>query len=198
MSHVGTLLVTLGFLIGAYLASLDPVTVDWTVFIPPVLLGFAGVYLRRLAARQHAQSDHVLASNRNNIEGSLARILLGLEELESGKQSLPTYQARFEIDRRFREDLALFADSRDTLSHMYGLQSYAEIMSAFAAGERYLNRVWSASADGYGDEVREYLGRALTMFREARQTLDEVHRNFVEATPTTGKSARGPSNGNAA
>lgn len=187
MSRMGTLLVTLGFLVGAYLASLDPEEMNWVGYLPAVLLGFAGVYLRRLAARKHAQSDHVLASNRSNIESSLARILMGLEELEAGKQSLPPHQARFEIDRRFREDLNLFADARETLSHMYGLQSYAEIMSSFAAGERYLNRVWSASADGYADEVKEYLGRALAMFRDARRALDEAHRVSVDANRATAK-----------
>jgi len=174
MSRLGSVLVALGFLSAAYMASLDPLQVHWPVFLPPVLAGFLGVYLRRRAAMQHAQSDHVLASNRANIEQSLARIVAGLEQLDAGKQELPPHLARFEIDRRFRGDLTAFADARDSLSHMYGLQAYADIMSAFAAGERYLNRVWSASADGYVDEVREYIGRALSMFREAQATLDDI------------------------
>jgi hypothetical protein len=42
-------------------------------------------------------------------------------------------------------------------------------MSNFAAGERYINRVWSASTDGYVDEVNLYLDRALRQFREAHE-----------------------------
>jgi hypothetical protein len=37
-------------------------------------------------------------------------------------------------------------------------------MSHFAGGERYLNRVWSASADGYIDEVNAYLTKAHEQF----------------------------------
>lgn len=191
MSRLGSMLVALGFLSSAYMASLDAVQVRWPVFLPLVLAGFLGVYLRRRAAVQHAQSDHVLASNRASLEQSLARIVAGLAQLDEGKQDLPPHRARFEIDRLFREDLTAFADARESLSHMYGLQAYADVMSAFAAGERYLNRVWSASADGYVDEVREYIGRALSMFREAQSTLDEIqarHAGDAGATlsPTTG------------
>jgi spore coat polysaccharide biosynthesis protein SpsF (cytidylyltransferase family) len=39
--------------------------------------------------------------------------------------------------------------------------------------DRYLNRVWSASADGSTDEVSEYLEKAKDQFNES---LDLVHR----------------------
>jgi hypothetical protein len=175
MNLAGLMLIMAGFLWGAYQASLDPELMNWPVFIPSLVAGFLGVYLRKRVAAKHAMSEHVLASNRSNIEESLARIVAGLEDMDARKESLPTYEARFEIDRRFRSDLDMFAEARHSLSHMYGLQSYAEIMSAFAAGERYLNRVWSASADGYVNEVNEYLGRALSMFKEARSALDTAH-----------------------
>ena len=181
MNLAGVALITAGFLWGAYQASLDPELMNWPVFLPAVTAGFLGVYLRKREAAKHALSDHVLASNRSNIEDSLSRIIAGLEEMERGKASLPTYEARFEIDHRFRDDLDMFAEARHSLSHMYGLQSYAEIMSAFAAGERYLNRVWSASADGYVDEVNEYIGRALEMFKEARVALDTTHTAAASA-----------------
>lgn len=51
-------------------------------------------------------------------------------------------------------------------------------MSDFAAGERYLNRVWSASADGYGQEARCYLQRAAARFHAARERL---HSTAAEA-----------------
>jgi hypothetical protein len=55
--------------------------------------------------------------------------------------------------------------------HLFGLQVFADVMSAFAAGERYVNRVWSASADGYRHEAITYLHKAATRFREASQQL---------------------------
>jgi len=44
-------------------------------------------------------------------------------------------------------------------------------MSHFASGERYLNRVWSASADGYIDEVSAYLEKAKLQFSEALEKV---------------------------
>ena len=55
--------------------------------------------------------------------------------------------------------------------HLFGLQTYADIMSHFAAGERYINRVWSASADGYDEEADAYLKKAAVQFDEAKQRL---------------------------
>ena len=55
--------------------------------------------------------------------------------------------------------------------HLYGLQTYADIMSEFAAGERFINRVWSSSADGYDTEAETYLARAAEQFQDAQQQL---------------------------
>jgi len=62
------------------------------------------------------------------------------------------------------------------MKHVFGLQSYADVMGAFAAGERYINRVWSASTDGYVDEVYNYLDRATRQFREARALFAELQQ----------------------
>jgi hypothetical protein len=78
---------------------------------------------------------------------------------------------RERIDLKLRDDLRRFADARESMVHLFGLQSYADIMSSFAAGERYINRVWSASADGYDEEAETYLEKAAVQFEEAKQQL---------------------------
>ena len=176
MGTIGFILTALGFLGGAFLASLDPSSMRWELFIPCLLLGAGGVYLIKRTSLRHALSDETLASNRAHIEDSLLRIIAGLKELESGKDDMPHWELRFEIDHRFRTDLNRFADARQSLSHMFGLQAYADIMSAFAAGERYLNRVWSASADGYAEEARTYIGRALEQFVDAEAKLHSAQQ----------------------
>lgn len=181
MGVLGFILTTAGFLAGAFLTSLDHETVRWGLFVPAMAVGLLGVYLLKSAGRAHARSDEVLASNRLDLEQSLAAITENLEVLEQGKDRIPPYELRFEIDRRFREDITRFVEARATISHIYGLQTYADIMSAFAAGERYLNRVWSASADGYVDEAREYIARALEQFREAREKLQTATRRAAPA-----------------
>ena len=75
------------------------------------------------------------------------------------------------IDLRLRNDLRRFADARESMVHLFGLQTYADIMSHFAAGERYINRVWSASADGYDEEADSYLEKASRQFAIAQEQL---------------------------
>ncbi|MGD9408005.1 MAG: hypothetical protein PVG05_07910, partial [Gammaproteobacteria bacterium] len=140
MSRAGFMLTSAGFLGGAFLTSLDPGEVRWGLFIPCLLVGAIGVFLIKQHSRQHARSDETLASNRSHIEESLDSILGQLRELDRDKANIPPYELRFEIDHRFRSDLNRFVDARESLTHLYGLQAYADIMSAFAAGERYLNR----------------------------------------------------------
>ena len=53
----------------------------------------------------------------------------------------------------------------------FGLQSFADVMNPFAAGERYLNRVWSASTDGYIDEAHTYVTKAREQFELALEIL---------------------------
>ena len=181
MSKAGFLLTAIGFLAGAFLASLDPRIINWVAFVPAVAVGVVGVWMIKKASMAHARSDETLASNRADIEESLGRIVVNLQQLESGKESIPPWELRFEIDRRFRTDLNAFVEARHSLTHIYGLQNYADIMSAFAAGERYLNRVWSASADGYIGEAKDYITRALEQFLDARAKLDEAHAGLQTA-----------------
>jgi hypothetical protein len=79
------------------------------------------------------------------------------------------------IDQTLRTDLRRFADARESMVHLFGLQVYADIMSSFAAGERYINRVWSASADGYDGEAAKYLEKAATQFAGAQAQLAAVN-----------------------
>jgi len=188
MRNVGYFLLVAGFLAGAFASATDPRAVPWAWFIPAVLVGAAGVALIRRSTRAAARSDHVLSRNREDVEDSLARIVRGLEEMTGGERPIPPWEYRFEIDHRFRDDLARFAEARESLAHLYGLAAYAEIMSAFAAGERYLNRVWSASADGYMDEATDYLGRSLEQFREAAERLGEAHEAARGLAPEAGRA----------
>jgi hypothetical protein len=91
--------------------------------------------------------------------------------MTDGHEVIETDLLRDAIDARLRDDLRRFADARETIIHLFGLQVYANLMSHFAAGERYINRVWSASADGYDAEARTYLGKAATQFRDAQAQL---------------------------
>jgi len=171
---IGQLMVASAFLVAAFITSLDKNLVNWQIYVPAMFIGVLGIFIIRHADRKEAQSEGVLTTNLTNIEQSLARIVDNLIALNNNKETIPTYEMRFEIDKLFRDDLTLFADARKSLGHRYGLQPYAEVMSAFAAGERYINRIWSASADGYVEEVNQYLTKAQNMFIDANDKLVSV------------------------
>lgn len=173
MKHLGLILIGVGFVTGAFLSVLDPRTVNWWLMVPSLAVGVVGLVLHRRASHAAARGDEVLSGNIRSLGESLARIRANLERLEA-RPDLPTYEARFEIDRLFRADLDTFADARESMIHVFGMQDYADVMSHFAAGERYINRVWSASTDGYVDEVRAYLLRARDQFREAETHFSAV------------------------
>lgn len=161
------LIIIAAFLAGSFITVLDPREVNWSWLIPVLLLGAIGLWLSRTAHHKEARAGHKLAGNIDLLGTSLDKIRANLELINDNKEELPTYEARFEIDRLFRDDLNNFAEARESMIHVFGMQNYADVMSNFAAGERYINRVWSASTDGYVDEVNLYLERALNQFREA-------------------------------
>jgi hypothetical protein len=173
------------FLAGAFISVLDPTTVDWSWFVPVLILGTLALYTYRKAHHGEARASHRLSGNLQILETSLVNILGNLETLNADSANLPVYETRFEIDRLLREDLNNFANARESMKHVFGLQNYADVMSAFAAGERYINRVWSASTDGYIDEVRSYLERATQQFREARTLYFDLQQQYQSAFSPT-------------
>lgn len=173
MKKFGYLMITIGFLAGALVAVLGELDVQWGYFTAALVVGAGGILMVHLGERRDSRSEQKLAANLQDIESSLARIVENMSQLNAEKQSIDPYDVRGRIDELFAEDLTTFVQARQSLAHVYGLQVYADVMSHFAAGERYLNRVWSASADGYIDEVTTYLDKAQVQFVES---LNEVCR----------------------
>lgn len=171
MAKIGFGLLAAGFLFGAYSTALDVESTNWAMFVPAALAAIVGVILVKRQASGDATSEHVLTANRVELTESLTNIVRNLEELIGLGENVATEKLRDEIDDRLREDLRRFADARESLVHLFSLQTYADIMSEFAAGERYVNRVWSASADGYSNEARTYLQKAVEQFRMAGEQL---------------------------
>ncbi len=178
MKLLGFVMVTVGFVAAALAAVLDVETVRWLWYVPALALGIGGVVMIRTHVARHTKADHHVAANIETIETSLGRIAVNISKLDAEKHSIDTYDVRHRIDDLFIDDLETFVDARQSIAHRYGLAAYGEIMTTFAAGERYLNRVWSASADGYIDEVNEYIEKAKDQFAE---TLNLLRR--LQTTP---------------
>ncbi len=177
MRTLAIILIMIAFLAGSLITVLHPTEVNWVWMVLALAVGAVGLFLYRRVVHGESRSSTLLAGNIEILGQSLERISKNLDDLNLRAESLPTYEARFEIDRLFREDLDRFAEARESMIHVFGMQNYADVMSNFAAGERYINRVWSASTDGYVDEVILYLGRAREQFREALQHFQEVSQS---------------------
>ncbi len=178
MRKIGYFLLTAGFLGGAFATSLDVREVDWTVFAIAAASAMAGLIIIKREASATARSDTVLELNRGELRESIQNIVRDLRELNDGTSKRGS-QLREQIDLKLRTDLRRFAEARESMVHLFGLQTYADIMSSFAAGERYINRVWSASADGFDDEASTYLKKAAAQFAEAEALLTRAAEGTV-------------------
>jgi hypothetical protein len=164
MGWLGFVLVSIGFLGGALASVLDETAVRWTWFVPAVTVGFAGVILVRMGQRRHVRSTERLVSNMRALQESLGRIARNITQLNAEKRAIDPYEIRHRLEELFAEDLSTFITARESIAHSHGLSAYGDVMNSFAAGERYLNRVWCASADGYIDEIHQYLDKATEQF----------------------------------
>lgn len=173
MKKIAFPLICGGFLYGAYVTALDAENVDWMLFGIAAIAAVAGVILAKRADRAEATSGELLESNRNELNESIGNIVRDLKQMTNGTTAQGEALRDF-IDEKLRPDLRRFVDARESMVHLYGLQTYADIMSEFAAGERYINRVWSSSADGYDTEAETYLARAAEQFHDAQQQLAQI------------------------
>lgn len=173
MRKIGYLMIAVGFLAGALAATIDKENVRWGYFVAALAVGIASVGLVRFGTHREKRVEGKLTEDIQSVEASLSRIVQNVTGLNAQKSSINTYDVRHRIDELFPEDLTVFVEARQSIAHSHGLNAYADVMSSFAAGERYLNRVWSASTDGYIDEVNAYLDKAQAQFAES---LDKVRR----------------------
>jgi len=170
MKKIAYLLLVAGFLLGAYATALDVENVEWTLFVIAAIAGVAGVAIAKRADHAEATAGDVLETNRSELKESIGNIVRDLRQMTDGEMAKDE-QLRDWIDQKLRPDLRRFIEARSSMVHLYDLQTYADIMSEFAAGERYVNRVWSSSADGYAEEAATYIKKAAEQFAEAQSQL---------------------------
>jgi len=176
MKSIGYILITLAFLAGAYFSVVHTEDVDWSIAVPSLLVGLVGVALVRLSIRSQSTAAATVHTNIGKLEESLARIVETATRLDAEKDAINVYEVHDRIDAEFMGDLDIFVENRESIGHAFGLQSYADVMTHFATAERYLNRCWSASSDGYTDEVNTYLTRTKDQFIQALELL-RSHRS---------------------
>lgn len=182
MRALGQILMWLGFLGGSFasvsrLESADDkwATVPWLWYAVAMAVGVVGVVLLRRAKREDHADDAKTDAEYSVIGQSLAKLSAAVETLCQNAQGPPADTLKF-IDDQCAEPLADFADSRQALVKRFGMTVYADVMTEFASAERYVNRTWSAAADGYVDEVDTSIRRAHQHLANARELISKASK----------------------
>ncbi len=174
MKNAGYALIVVGFLGGALASVVTETGVPWGYFGAALFVGVVGVGLIRLGQRQLVEAEGATGAGMQELQTRLDQIVANITQLNAEKATINPHDLRHRIDDLFRDDLAVFMDARESIAHVHSLQAYADVMNHMAAGERYLNRVWSASADGYADEALAYLDKTEGQFVEAKAQFDAL------------------------
>lgn len=174
MKIIAYILIGIGFITGALISVIQDVDVNWGYYAGSLLIGVIGIVVLRTVDRREKRSEHKLAANLQTLENSIDHMVTEIQKLDEDKENINPYDMRFKIDESFPEAIETFVESRESISHAHGLQKYADIMNNFAAGERYLNRVWSASVDGYIHEVNNYISKSREQFETCRKMVHEL------------------------
>jgi len=114
MKAFALILIIASFLVGAFLSSLDPQTVNWAFMVPTLGAGLVGLWLHRRAAHSEIRAGRRLADNIQLLGSCLDNVRRNLDAVCARGDDLPVYEARFEIDRLFRDDLSRFAEARES------------------------------------------------------------------------------------
>jgi hypothetical protein len=173
MKKIGYLFITIGFLSGALIAVTDKELVNWMYFIPALAIGIAGIVMVRIHDRRHHFSEDKLTGHLADIETSMSSIVKNINSL-CDEESVDVYHVHNKIDDLFTEDMIAFVDAREAIAQVYGLQHYADMMSYFASAERAINRAWSASTDGYLNEVNSSLQKAKEHFSVVLEKINTL------------------------
>jgi len=129
------------------------------------------VRAERDAARSSANDD---SASDNNPVTILHQLQQGLTAMLNDLDELNESELQLRIDSLIDSHVTPLAETRHRIIDRFGMTQGSEILVATAYGERMLNRVWSAAADGYLDEARSSFREAATAFDEAAAIIEPV------------------------
>ena len=175
MKMLGSILVALGFLAGTFVAVAEVSSVNWThygICAVTMIVGMVNLGLGRKDEADQAGEKHT--QDMETLKRSLRTLLGKVRGFESDTSDESQLKMYTRIDAELMEDIHDFVEARESMIPRLGMQNYANIMSPFASGERLLNRAWSASADGYVDEVRDCVTGARVELEKAQELLERA------------------------
>lgn len=148
--------------------------IPWKWYIPAALVCVAGIVMIRMGSTAETQKSEKSEASLSEITARIGIVIENVSRLSKETDNLAPSKIAKRIDDDLADDLRVFAEGRDSITSEYGLNVFADVMTQFAAGERAINRAWSASADGYVDETATCLQRAEQLMRSAKSVLENA------------------------
>lgn len=134
-------------------------------------LGAVTLILVAIALKRGAKAEVATSPDGTTPVGevwlALELLLQESRELAEAAPNLTADALHRAIDPIHSGSLYRIIDGRESVRASLGLAGYAHVFGPLAAGERMLNRAWSAAVDGYLEEARECAERAAPHFAEA-------------------------------
>ncbi|MDG2012502.1 MAG: PDZ domain-containing protein, partial [Pirellulaceae bacterium] len=146
-------------------------TVNWFWYLASAAISIVGIVLIRKSKQVTVGQDAKTEADLQQLTTSLSNLIAKTEKLSQEIKDYKPRQIVHYIEDELHDDLRDFADGRDSITVEFGLPVFAEVMTEFAAGERAINRAWSASADGYVEEAETCIARALKLLQLAQNKL---------------------------
>jgi len=147
-------------------------TIAWPPYAGAVVMGLVGVVMLRLSKKRATADPAGQHVGLEQLRRSLANLVVEVQALTDGLPTMSPEAVVSWIDDRCVVHCNDFAENRDLMKERFGLAVFGEIMSEFASGERFLNRVWSAAADGYMEEAYRSVKTSLAFFQAAERLLN--------------------------
>ncbi len=174
MKRIGNALFGVGFLASAFFLVQRLDDIEWGAFAASVAVCAAGVAVMRWARWTDDAARQAMRADVTRARESLDEVVRVIGGLNAQREVLGVYRISRALDDRLSGPLTAFVQAREAIERQYGADRYADVMDPFATGERALNRAWSASVDGYIDEVWPCLDRAERSMARALRALDSA------------------------
>lgn len=168
---LGHILLLIGFLAGSFVAVSEVDSIHWTQYGVCAASMLAGLILVRFGTKAKTGEKEQRVADIKVLDECLDNLVMKIRAFTEKSETIPVYEVHTLIDAELMSDLNRFVELREVIIPHFGLNRYADVMGAFATAERLINRSWSASADGYVDEVWRCLRLASEEMGRARTTL---------------------------
>lgn len=151
----------------------------WIPFCISLIVIITGAILIRKSYIPEPKKDiSEVKEDRGEIQENLEKIFNItsnlLSNIKEKEDKIYINNLKEEIDKLLTGPVLTFADKRQYMSNVLGLESFAEIFGSFANGERSLNRAWSALSDGDKNECQLSLESAYYYFEEAYNSIKRI------------------------